>query len=319
MKKQLWILGLLMLMASIGHTQNKQDVLDYLYGISGKQIIAGQHNKEPNAEPAKWTDYIKATTGQYPALWSGDFLFQQENIDNRWKMIKEAEQQWNRGAVINLMWHCCPPDMGEPCGWDPGLLNAQLDDQQWEALIKPGTDLNNIWKKRMDDIATYLQYLEDKGVVVLFRPFHEMNQELFWWAGRKGAKGTAELYRQTHDYFEKEKGLTNLIWVWDMQDMSRDFEEYNPGDAYWDVFAFDIYDQGYDQSWYDYILPIVGDKPMAIGECMRIPSLEVLENQPRWIFFMPWAELVKERNTETEIKALYSHPGVITLDEMPGW
>ena len=72
--------------------QNKQQVLDYLYSISGKQIIAGQHNKEPNAEPTKWTDYIYETTGKYPALWSGDFLFQQENIDNRWKMIKEAEK-----------------------------------------------------------------------------------------------------------------------------------------------------------------------------------------------------------------------------------
>lgn len=299
--------------------QNKQQVLDYLYSISGKKIIAGQHNKEPNAEPTKWTDYIYETTGKYPALWSGDFLFQQENIDNRWKMIKEAEEQWNNGALINLMWHGCPPDMGEPCGWDPGLLNAQLDDKQWEELITDGTELNDIWKKRMDDIAVYLQYLEDKGVIVLFRPFHEMNQGLFWWAGRKGERGTAELYRQTHDYFEREKGLTNLIWVWDMQDMSRDFEAYNPGDNYWDVFAFDIYDRGYDKSWYDYILPIVGEKPMAIGECMKMPSEKVLKEQPRWIFFMPWAELVKEHNTEEEIRNIYKHERVISRGEMPGW
>jgi len=318
MKRQL-LLILLILGAFLVHAQNKQQVLDYLYSISGKQIIAGQHNKEPNAEPTKWTDYIYETTGKYPALWSGDFLFQQENIDNRWKMIKEAEKQWNNGAIINLMWHGCPPDMGEPCGWDPGLLNAQLDDQQWEDLITEGTELNTTWKKRMDDVAVYLQYLEDKGVVVLFRPFHEMNQGLFWWAGRKGEQGTAELYRQTHDYFEEEKGLSNLIWVWDMQDMSRDFEEYNPGNDYWDVFAFDIYDGGYDKSWYDYILPIVGDKPMAIGECMKMPSKKVLKEQPRWVFFMPWAELVKESNTEKEIQDTYNHQRVISRDEMPGW
>ncbi len=192
MKKQLLII-LLILGVVLVQAQNKQQVLDYLYSISGQKIIAGQHNKEPNAEPAKWTNYIKETTGKYPGLWSGDFLFQQENIDNRWKMIKEAESQWNSGALINLMWHGCPPDMGEPCGWDPGLLNAQLDDQQWEELITKGTELNTIWKKRMDDVAVYLQYLEDKGVVVLFRPFHEMNKGLFWWAGRIGATGTADL------------------------------------------------------------------------------------------------------------------------------
>lgn len=65
------------------------------------------------------------------------------------------------------MWHACPPDQGEPCGWDPGLLNAQLDDDQWEELMCDGAPLNEEWKARMDDIAVYLQYLEDNGVEVL--------------------------------------------------------------------------------------------------------------------------------------------------------
>ncbi len=219
-------------------------------------------------------------------------------------MIYEAERQWKKGAFINLMWHGCPPDEGEPCDWDPGLLNAQLDDEQWEEITTDGTPLNLIWKKRMDDIAVYLQYLEDKKVEVLFRPFHEMNQGKFWWGGRPGPDGTAKLFRITHDYFMNEKGLTNLIWVWDMQDMSRDFEMYNPGDEYWDVFGFDVYDDGYDISWYNYILPIVGDKPMAIGECSKIPSSDMLNNQPRWTFFMPWAELVKKANTVEEINTI---------------
>ena len=294
-------------------------VLEYLYKISGGKIMAGQHNKEPNSDPDKWTEYIKETTDKYPALWSGDFLFQKDDIDNRWIMIHEAREQWNNGAIINLMWHGCPPDIGEPCEWDTGLLNAQLTDAQWNELLTPDSALYNKWISRMDDIAVYLQFLEDEGVEVLFRPFHEMNQGLFWWAGRPGPNGTAALYRLTHDYLTKTKGLSNLIWVWDMQDLSRDFEDYNPGDEYWDVFAFDIYDNGYDISWYNYILPIVGDKPMAIGECSKVPSASVLENQKRWVFFMPWAELVKESNTEEQIKEIYKHKSVITRDKMPGW
>lgn len=317
-KRRLVLAAILTMISSVSFAQSA-DVLEYLYSISGKKTLAGQHNKEPNADPDKWTEYIKETTGKYPALWSGDFLFQQENIDERWTMIKEAKKQWDNGAVINLMWHACPPDEGEPCGWDPGLLNAQLTDEQWKDLITDGTDLNKSWKSRMDDIAVYLQFLEDNGVQVLFRPLHEMNQGKFWWGGRPGPKGTAELYRITRDYFTKEKGLTNLIWVWDMQDMSRDFEEYNPGDEYWDVFAFDIYDGGYDKSWYDYILPIAGDKPMAIGECSKLPTPKILKEQPRWVFFMPWAELVQQSNTPKEINSIYENPRVITLDQMPGW
>ena len=297
----------------------KKQVLDYLYSISGNNILAGQHNREPNSDPSRWTEYIYQTTAKYPALWSGDFLYQQSNIDDRLIMIAEAINQWENGAVINLMWHACPPDEGEPCGWNPGLLNAQLTDDQWNELITDNTQLNLMWKARMDDIAFYLQHLEDSGVEILFRPFHEMNQGKFWWGGRPGSNGTAELYRITHDYFTNEKGLNNLIWVWDMQDMSRDFEQYNPGEEYWDVFAFDIYANGFDDSWYNYILPIVGDKPMAIGECKKLPNVEVLESQPRWVFFMSWAELVKEDNTIDEIRRIYNNSRVITLDEMPGW
>ena len=323
---QIGIITIILFINSCAETGTKSNpdekslsVLEYLYSISGESILSGQHNREPNSEPTKWTDYIYATTGKFPALWSGDFLFQQNNIDNRWLMIAEAKRQWENGAVVSIMWHACPPDQDEPCQWNPGILNALLSDEEWEALLTDGTALNEKWKLRMDDIAQYLQYLEDEGVEVLWKPFHEMNQGKFWWGGRPGPEGTAKLYRYLHDYFTDVKGLTNLVWVWDMQDLSRDFEAYNPGSEYWDVFAFDIYGNGFDVSWYNYILPIVGDKPMAIGECTKLPTVNILANQPRWVYFMSWAELVKRDNTTEEIKNIYDNPRVITRDEMPGW
>ena len=57
--------------------------LDFLRSISGSRTVAGQHNREPNSEPAQWTNWIHNTTGKFPGLWSGDFLYQQDNIDNR--------------------------------------------------------------------------------------------------------------------------------------------------------------------------------------------------------------------------------------------
>lgn len=317
-KGELLVLVVLLMSAC---TTNKTSfkTLDYLHSISGKYTVAGQHNKEPNAIPDKWTNEIYSITGKYPGLWSGDFLFQEENIENRQLMINEAEKQWHNGALVNLMWHACNPAFEEPCAWDSVGVMSHLTDEQWKELITDGTPMNDRWKKRMDQVAVFLQELEDKGVEVLFRPLHEMNQGAFWWGGRKGPDGTAALYRITHDYFTQTKGLSNLIWVWDMQDMSRDFAEYNPGDAYWDVFGFDVYDKGYDASWYQYILPIAGDKPMAIGECARLPSPEVLAAQPRWTFFMVWAELVVESNTQEEIRRIYNAPAVLTRDELPGW
>lgn len=319
MKRLSSCIALILITRSLLLNAQSFQTLNYLHKISGKYTLAGQHNKEPNADPDKWTRFIKETTGSYPALWSGDFLFQQDQIDERWTMIHEALKQWKKGAMINLMWHACPPDQGEPCKWDPGLLNAQLTDTQWLDLITEGGKLNGVWKKRMDEVAVYLSYLEEHGVEVMFRPFHEMNQGLFWWGGRPGPEGTAQLFRLTHDYFTDTLGLSNIIWVWDMQDLSKDFEAYNPGDKYWEVFGFDVYDKGYDIWWYNYILSLVGDKPIAIGECAKLPSPDMLEKQPRWVFFMPWAELVKESNTPEEIIELYQNPRIIVREEMPGW
>ncbi|MBK8504599.1 MAG: glycoside hydrolase [Saprospiraceae bacterium] len=227
----------LMLCGCSKETFGQLKVLNYLKEISGNSTIAGQHNREPNSDPARWTNYIFDLTGTYPGLWSGDFLFQAENIQHRWTMIYEAENQWKRGAMINLMLHTCPPHRGEPCQWDPGILHDSLTDAQWTSLITDGTELNLAWKTRLDTIAIYLKYLADRDVEVLFRPLHEMNQDAFWWGGRPGPNGTAKLYQITHDYLEKQKDLKNIIWVWDMQDLTRDLNAYNPGDAYWGCFC----------------------------------------------------------------------------------
>src|SRR5208282_5514253 len=246
-------------------------VLDYLKSISGKYTVAGMHNREPNSRPAMQTQRLHGLVGRCPGLWSGDFLYQADDVKNRWTMIRQCKKQSEEGAIVQLMLHVSPPNQPEACAWRGGVL-SHLSDEQWRDLVTDGGKLNKAWKSRLDGYAVYLQFLQYNGVQVLFRPFHEMNQGKFWWGGRKGPQGTAMLYRLTRDYLVGAKGLTNLVWVWDMQDMSRDFAEYNPGGEYWDIFAFDVYGDGYKKSWYDYILPIVGDKPMAIGECSKLPT-----------------------------------------------
>lgn len=298
--------------------------LAFLYKISGQKTVAGIHNREPNAEPAKWTNEMKKVTGNYPGLWSGDFLFQKENIDNRGIMIKEAIKQWKQGALVNIMWHACNPALSQPCGWDDGSgVLSNLTNEQWKELTTDGTRLNSRWKEMMDEVAVHLQKLKDNGVEVLFRPLHEMNQGKFWWGGRPGKEGTIKLWRIMHDYLTIKKDLNNLIWVWDIQDfpnLANDVKSYYPGDSYFDIAALDVYDKsGFVQEKYDAMLTIPGGKPIAIGECAKLPTLEELETQPKWTFFMSWSELTKESNTDEVLKKLYNSDQVITLDEMPKW
>jgi len=298
--------------------------LNYLYKILGKKTLAGIHNREPNARPAKWTEEIKSTTDLYPALWSGDFLFQQDNINNRQLMVNEALKQWKQGAVINIMWHACNPANSQPCAWDDGKgVMSSLSDAQWTELITDGTAINIRWKQMMDEVSVYLSFLKDNGVEVLWRPLHEMNQGKFWWAGRPGANGTARLWQLTYNYMRNTKGLTNLIWVWDMQDFSSltaDLKSYNPGKEYWDVAALDVYEgNGFTVAKYQAMLGISGGKPIALGECSKLPTAQQLLEQPKWTFFMGWSELVFSNNSDEQIRALHQAANVLTLNEMPGW
>lgn len=308
---------------SVNAQKTKFKTLKYLYGIYGSKTIAGIHNREPNATPARWTNEVEKATGKFPGLWSGDFLFQIDNINNRQLMVDEALVQWKKGAVVNIMWHACNPALDEPCGWRGGVL-SKLTDDQWKEITTNGSPLNKKWKERVDVVCVYLQLLEDKGVEVLWRPMHEMNQGVFWWGGRPGPEGTLKLFRMLHDYMTKEKKLTNLIWVWDMQDfgtLAEDVKTYNPGDKYWEIAALDVYDDksGFSKEKYDIMLSVCNGKPIAIGECQKIPTSQQLSEQPKWTFFMGWSELEFNKNSIEQIKDLHNSPNVITLDKMPGW
>jgi len=50
-----------------------------------------------------------------------------------------------------------------------------------------------------------------------------------------------------------------------------------------------------------------------------LPTATNLKSQPKWTFFMSWAELTVKHNTKEAISGLYQESNVITLDEMQGW
>jgi beta-mannanase len=299
--------------------QAKEKVINYLYSKKGYQTVIGIHNREPNAQPAKQTNQAYNITGQYAGLWSGDFLFSQDDVNNRWNMIYECKKQWDNGSLVQIMLHVTPPTMGHAGTWDKDVC-SHLTDGQWNDLITDGGYLNQSWKSRLDDYAVYFNYLKDNGVPVLFRPFHEMNQSMFWWAGRKGDKGTAELYRLTRYYLEHEKGLDNIIWVWDMQDLSYDWAEYNPGNNNWDIFAVDIYNNDRFTSYkYNLAKQIANGKLFAVGECDKLPTANELKSQTEWAFVMSWAELTFSYNSNSEIQNLYWAENVLVQNELPNF
>lgn len=298
----------------------KQKVLSFLQSIQGQKTVAGQHDKD-NATPTDATDQVAAITGLAPGFWSGDFLFGSD-VAYRPVMIAQAQTEWGLGSIVHLMYHACSPTGDESCTWDDigGATPASLTDAQWTDLVTDGGTLNQAWKGRLDTLAVFFKQLQAAGVAPMFRPQHEMNQPVFWWAGRPGPQGTARLFQITHDYLVGNYGFDNIIWVWDLQDfgtLTTDVVGYDPGADYFDVAALDFYDGGYEASEYTTMQAAAAGKLIAIGECSTLPTADELTQQPDWSFFMLWPDYIAQ-NTAA-LPALYAAPNVVTLGEMPGW
>jgi hypothetical protein len=301
----------------------RQHMLDYFYSISGRYTLVGVENKD-EAHPTSDTARVDAIAGRPSSLWGGDFGFGSYALTYRQTMVNEARNQFNKGALPILMYHACAPTRDEYCSWDDigGAHPADLSDAQFQQLLTPGTALYNTWIGRLDTLAGYFQQLKDANVVVLFRPLHEINQCVFWWACHTGTYSSAALFRLTRDYLVKTKGLDNIIWVWNVQDfttLNTDVDKYTPGIDYFDIASLDVYNTGYTSNNYNTMLRIAGGKLIAIGENQFVPSQSLLASQPKWLFEMLWPDFIDDPRNHATLPGLYGAGNVLTLDEMGGW
>jgi beta-mannanase len=196
-------------------------------------------------------------------------------------------------------------------------VQGRLTDYEWQQLLTPGTPIYRRWCAQVDVIAGYLRQLRDAHVPVLYRPYHEINGNWFWWTGRPGKNGSAALYRQLYDRFVNVHHLDNLVWVWNVNAPGGNagpVADYYPGAQYADVVTMDIYGE-FKQEYYTEMLALAGEKPIALAEVGALPSPDVLEQQPRWAYFMVWSEWIQMASTPELANAVYHAPRVLTRDD----
>ncbi len=299
-------------------TPEARALLAYIDSISGKATIAGQHNY-PN-DGSRWTDLAYDLTAKYPGLFGQDFGFSagddKDSVLSRPAMIEEAERQYRNGAVIALTWHEVRPTDDEPVTFRDSV-QGHLTDYEWKELLTPGSPLNNRWCAQVDVVAGYLRQLRDAHVPVLFRAYHEMNGNWFWWGGRPGKDGSAQLYRMIYDRFVNLHHLDNLVWVWNVNAPSVNagpIGDYYPGPQFADLVTMDIYGE-FKQDYYTGMLDLAAGKPIALAEVGGLPGPEVLEQQPRWTYFMCWSEWIHSNNTLEAANAIYHSPRVLNRDD----
>ncbi|MDR1555903.1 MAG: glycoside hydrolase family 26 protein [Tannerellaceae bacterium] len=281
----------------------------------GKIISAQQHSEYQMMQP-EWYEQdrnrIFEASGKVPLIWGGDMGWERQTV------IDHAIEEYAKGHIITLMWHSQRP-LDEGTTIFEEQCQGKFSDEEWQQLVTPGTEMYKGWLAKADEVAGYLKQLKDKKIPVLWRPYHEMNGEWFWWGDRRGENGFTQLWKMMYDRYVNYHHLDNLIWVWNANgprdipgDTAYDYALFFPGIEYVDVLATDIYNNDWKQSHHDQLIELGKGKLIALGEIGNVPTPEILETQNKYAWFMIWAGFtLPQLNTPEAIKALYDRPNTV--------
>src|SRR5664280_373762 len=210
-------------------------ILNYLQSLSArtdKRLVSGQFAGAGRTTTLRLTDQIHEQTGQWAALVGADYAdFGIGSLTSK-APNQAAIQYWNDGGLVTISAHLYNP--ANPKGGGLRDKGVDLND-----LLAPDGETHTRWMQELDLIAAGLQQLKDAGVVVLWRPFHEMNGGWVW-GGGKDPVPFIKLWQQMFAYFTKTKGLDNLLWVYAPGGGDKT-AAYYPGDRYVDLVGLDTY------------------------------------------------------------------------------
>lgn len=319
-------------------TESAKKMYAFLYNNFGKKTISGMMTGDMSSANGNVTqhDDIKAVyqvSGKYPALVGFDFMnatgkYESDYYNQSYtkSSVELAKDTYKRGGFPAFTWHWRDPSRNtnefytDKCSMK--ITNAMKSDGTWNT----SSTLYQIIIKDIDAIADYFLELQNAGVACIFRPLHEASGGWFWW-GREGAEPFKKLYHLIYDEMVNVKGVHNIIWVWNAGEYDQD---WNPGEAYYDVVSADVYNADYDYSsnyiLFDKLKALTGGKKIiALSENGPIPDIDKeLDEEAVWSWWMPWYQtwggnFVNKTRKEEWTKCM-NDSRIVTLEDLSrGW
>lgn len=289
--------------------ENAKALYAYLQEINGKQCLTGQMESTWMGSPDYEVNYIEKHTGKLPALRGLDFMHNDFS-----GVTKRAIAWWEKGGIPTICWHT-------GADFASGYNESKDHNINWDEAFIPGSETNRKLLTAMDRAVPYLQQLEDAGVPVLWRPFHELDGGWFWWS-KGGSEGFVKLWQMMYSRYTDYWGLDNLIWVLGYSGNGGNMAAWYPGDSYVDVIGADSYTPGANGHLYEEVAALAPEgMPIVFHECGTIPTQEQMEQAAApWAMFMVWhTDYITSHanNTPESLKAIYNSDYFITLDELP--
>lgn len=306
-----------------------QAVLKYIQSLQGrgeKRLLSGQFTDfgtNAHSSTERVFGQIQQRTGCTPAILGVDYADWHDGSIAGAEPNAAALEQWRHGGLVTITAHFFNPlRTNAPVG---GLRDKGVDIAP---LLDPASPAHAVWLRELDDVAAGLQQLRAAGVVVLWRPFHEMNGGWFWWGAKKPDAFIA-LWRQMFDYFTTQKKLDNLLWVYAVNTGGRTVEYY-PGDGYVDLVGVDAYTDSVDTNHIHGTAALLNlPKPFGFAEFgphgpfhppgnynyLRFMD-GVEQNFPQAVFFQAWS-VNWGLTTNQNVTALLHHPWVVNRADLP--
>lgn len=176
-------------------------------------------------------------TGDHPGVFGIDPHYMLYKSESQKQLhIDEAKAAYHGGAVVTFDFH-------QQSRTDHKIyikdITTSTDKSLMYDIVNDRNGARSWFYSELDEIITFIN--TDLGFPIVFRLFHEMDGDWFWW-GSSATNHSASLYIDFYqlavDYIKERSNLVLFAW-------SPNYklnESYYPGDDYVDVVGFDIYE-----------------------------------------------------------------------------
>lgn len=201
---------------------------------SSERLISGQFESwgsavNPLDDGDNFLNVVHKKTGQWVGLVGAEYHNGQQVNYSRPNRLFEA--YWRQGGLCQLYLIMTNP--AQPNSFNGG---GKCDIK---LVLDPTHPYHRHFFEELDEVAAGLQELQRRGVVVFLNPFAEATADWFWWGGNSA--DFIALYRTAHDYLVKDKGLDNLLFVYEPSCANSTALQFYPGDGYVDMIGFSLF------------------------------------------------------------------------------
>lgn len=304
-------------------------ILDYVRSLPAekKTLVGTQVNEYEVYITCTSADRVKEMTGKRVAVLGLELMNAIAYPPYESYLIDRAVTQTQAGGLVTMSWHERNPVEVCQRGEYYECAKKAMSDDTLKAVLTPGTREHALWLADVDAIAKVFEHLQQRGVVVLFRPYHEMNRDWFWWAGKSAYP---ELWDALYDELVVRHKLRNLIWVWSIDRDQPDGKPYFPLRHKPDVVGTDVYEADPGTPKYAAaranVTAMDPALPFAITETGLAPAAKVLDDtNPAWVLLWgdnlnvawTWNGQCPSCNTPQQIATFFALDRLVTLDKVP--